>query len=304
MAEDVAVASSATPSTATPSSTPSASSAPASASATPAPTAAPVAPSTPAEPGPIPYARFKEVNDQLKAARDYQQKYGWATQFEQDPYTFVDAWMDQLAGHPQYGPQLIAKMARTLQSRRGQSAPANEEPAPDVPIVDATGQVTGHTYSAKQLKAWREWDWQQKQGALDQRLQPLEQMRQALEQRDQIALLQQHAEQTAVQTLTELRQDPYFAQHEGKVKQALMDHPEWGDDVKGAYLHVLRTEVFPGIGQQAEAKVLDSLKTQAAGGTPNPGMGATRSTPKFNDFGEALRYYAEHPDEARAMANR
>lgn len=304
MAEDVAVASSATPSTGTPNATPNASSTPAPASATPASGSTPSAASTPAEPGPIPYGRFKEVNDQLKAAREFQQKYGWATQFERDPYGFVENWMDQLAEHQQYGPQLLGKVARMLQARRGQTAVTADEPPPDVPIVDGNGQVTGHTYSATRLKQWREWDWTQRQSALDQRIQPLEQMRTALEQQAQVIEIQRQADEGARATLTDLRQDPYFTQYEPKVKQALIDHPEWGDDVKGAYLHVLRTEVFPGIGQQAESRVLDSLKTQAAGGTPNPGMGATRQAPKFKDFGDALRYYAEHPDEARAMANR
>ena len=312
MAEDVAVASSATPSPATPSTAPSASSTPASASATPTSgPSTPVASSTPAEPGPIPYARFKEVNDQLKAARDYQQKYGWATQFEQDPYTFVDNWVDQLASHPQYGPQIIGKMARMLQARRGQSTAAPQEPQPDVPLTDAAGNPTGqYTYSAKQLAAWRDWDWQQKSQQLDQRIAPLEQLQQRVEQQQAIAQIAQQSDASARQTLAELRQDPYFKQYEADVKQALMEHEEWGDNVHRAYHHVLQTKVFPTIGTTAQQRVLDTLQTQAAGATPNPGMTAPTQQPQFRkkdgspDFGAALEYYAAHPEEAERMARR
>lgn len=301
---DVPAASSAAPNTATPSPAP-ASPSPAPASSAPASTPeGSAAPATPTEPGPIPYSRFKEVNDQLKAARDYQQKYGWATQFEQDPYTFVENWVDQLANHPQYGPQIVGKMARMLGSRRGQTA-ANEEPQPDVPIVDGAGNVTGQTYSAAQLKKWRDWDWSQRQATLDQRLGPLEQQVQQAQAREAYAQLAAQSEESARTTLSELRQDPYFSQYEGQVKQALVEHPEWGDDVYRAYHHVQRTVIFPQIGQTAEARVLANLHTQAAASTPNPGSAAT-ATPKFKDFGEALRYYGDpaHKAEAEAMAKR
>jgi hypothetical protein len=42
----------------------------------------------------------------------------------------------------------------------------------------------------------------------------------------------------------------------------------------------------------------------AEGGTVSPAQSAPTQTPKFKDFGEALRYFSEHPDEAAVMAKR
>jgi hypothetical protein len=233
---------------------------------------------------------------------EYRQKYGWADQFQQNPYQFVENWIDQLAEHPQYSPQILAKAARMLQSRRG-AAQTSEEPAPDVPIVDAHGNVTGQTYSAKQLKAWREWDWAQKQAGLEQRLQPLEQMRTVMEQRAAYAQVQQQSDEYARTTLQELRQDPHFKEHEAKVKQALIDHPEWGDNVHRAYHHVLQTDVFPTISRSAETKVLADLKTQAAGGSIRPD-GAGTATPDFKKMKpeDVMRFMHDHPDIAEQYA--
>lgn len=287
-------------------------SAPASATATPVDTSSAV--STPAATGEPPRERWEDIltNTRTKTRSDveaeYRQKYGWADQFHSDPYTFVDSWVDQLAAHPQYQAQILAKAARLLNARRGAQAPQasqpTEEPKPNVPIVDGHGNVTGYTYSADQLKVWRDWDWKQKQSALDERIQPLEQMRTAIEHQAQQAVAQQQADEQARTTLTELRQDPHFKQHEAKVKAALMAHPEWGDNIHRAYHHVLQTDVFPTISRTAESNVLGQLKTQAAGGTVNPGQSAPTQTPKFKDFGDALRYFSEHPDEAAAMAKR
>ncbi len=268
--------------------------------------------STPAASGEPPRERWDDIlsNTRTKTRSEveaeYRQKYGWADQFQSDPYSFVDTWVDQLAAHPQYQAQIYAKAARMLQSRRGAAQPQQvaEEPQPDVPIVDGHGNVTGQTYSAKQLKQWRDWDWAQKQSTLDQRLQPLEEMRTTLEQHAVQQQVQQQADRHATETLTELRRDPHFKAHESKVKKALMDHPEWGDNVHRAYHHVLQTDILPSFTRNAESNVLGQLKTQAAGGTVNPGQNAPTQAPKFKDFGDALRYFSEHPDEAAVMAKR
>lgn len=282
-----------------------ASSTPASATATPA--GSPPAAATPApEYGPVPYERFKSVNDQLKTAREFQEQHGWAAQFRTDPYTFVDSWVDQLAQHPEYSPKILAKAARLLQSRRGTTPAApTEEPAPDIPITDAHGNPTGQfTYSANQLKQWRAWDWAQKETAFSERLAPLEQRASREAQREQVAQIERQSQDHARTTLTELRQSPHFTQHEPAIKQALINHPEWGADVHRAYAHVLTTTVIPGLTQREQAKVLDHLKTQAAGASVHPGSASASGPPKFKSFGDAARYYADHPDEAGAMAER
>lgn len=302
-----AAAASAAPST--PSSAPSAPSTPASATATPSATT-PSA-SAPDTKGPIPFDRheailrgaYTERDAAQKALQEHQQKYGWADQFYQNPYGFVENWLDQLVGMPQFEQQVLAKAARMLQSRRGHAA-ATEEPQPDVPIVDGNGTVTGQTYSAAQLKKWREWDWQQKQAGLDQRLQPLEQMQKSLEQREVMAAIQHQSDQHATATLTKMRQQPWFKEHEAAIKQYFAANEHYGDNLAAATLDYFNEQVLPTIGRNAETKVLETLTTQAAGGTVSPSQSSATQKPKFKDFGEALRYYTDHPDEAAAMAQR
>ena len=280
---------------------------PASATPTPAGTTTPVQDPQ----GPIPFDRHKEILESTRGKTrtevetEYRQKYGWADEYQRDPWTFMQQRLDAMANHPQYAPHVLSYYARALQARRGLNGPRAgtgqaqvEEPKPDVPIVDAQGQVTGYTYSDKALKAMRQYDRAQLDSQVAQKLQPLEQLAQQWQQAQQ----QAQVDRQASQTLTELRQQPHFTEHEAAIKQALIDHEDWGDNVHRAYLHVLQTKVLPTLSQTEQAKVLTSLQTQANGGSVNPGQRAPSQTPKFKSFSDAAEYYAAHPDEAAAMA--
>lgn len=243
-----------------------------------------------------------------KERDELQKKYErlqWAEQFHSDPYTFVDSWMDQLAGHPQYGQRLLAKAARMLQARRGTQPQTVEEPQPDVPIVDGNNNVTGHTYSAAQLKKWREWDWAQKQSTFDQRIAPLEQMKQTLEQQQVQAAIRQQSNQHAASTLEKMRQQSWFTEHEAAIKQHFAAHDEYGDNLQAAALDYFNEHVLPTYGQKAESKVLADLKTQANGAAIRPD-GAGSGLPDFKKMKpeEVMRFMHEHPDIAATFANR
>lgn len=293
--------SSSAPSTATPASPTAGSSTPASASATPATPATPsAAPSTEQQ---IPYARFKEVNDQLKSLKEYREQYGWAETFQTNPYPYLEQWLDQAAGHPEMGPKLLAKAARMLQSRRGQ-ATATEEPAPDVPIMDGAGNVVSQTYSAQQLKKWQEWSWQQREAALQERLSPLEQMKTALETRERQAQIDAHSQQHATSTLGALRKSEVFAKHEPQFKQFFAEHEEYGDNVHAAWWDYYQGSIAPTLAQTEQAKVLDHLQTQANGATVHPSGSQVSGPPKFKSFKEASEYFEKHPEEAARMAQR
>ena len=213
----------------------------------------------------------------------------WAEQFHSDPYTFVDSWLDQLAGHPQYQQQIYAKAARMLQSRRG-SQPAQTE-LPDVPIMDANGQVVGKL--SDHLKA-----------ALDARLQPLESKAAEREQREALAEISRQSDEHARTTLDKMRKTSWFSEHEAAIKKHFAEHEEYGDNLQAAAMDYFNDHVLPTYGQQAESRVLANLKQQAAGATVTPGGSGSAAPPKFKDFKEAMAYYAQHPDEAEAMARR
>lgn len=261
--------------------------------------------------GPVPYARFAEVNTKAKEAAAWREKYGWAEQFQTDPYTFVDSWMDQLAEHPEHKSKILAKAARMLQSRRGQQpTQATEEPQADIPVMDGNGNVVNQTYSATQLRKWQEWNYGQQQSALAERLAPLEQTHKELQKAREKAQLEAQATQQSTERLTTLRQDPYFKEHEPKVKAALLAHPEWGDDVQTAYAYVLTTEVIPTLKKTEQTTVLAHLKTQAAGSTVSPSNQTATQKPKFigkdgrPNFGKAYEYFLAHPEEEAEVANR
>lgn len=303
-----AAGSSPAPSTAA-SSTPAAP--PASATATPATATSATPDASSVQSGEPPKERWDSILSNARAKTraeveaEYKTKYGKYDQFETDPWGAVQAWLDQASQHSLYSDHVTNYAAKLLNSRRGKNQPqAAEEPQPDVPIFNGQGQQTGATYSAERMKQWREWDWQQKQAELSQRLQPLEEMRSNLERQAQLAQAQQEAESWGRSTLESLRQNPVFKEHEAKVKQALIDHEEWGDNVHAAFNHVLTTEILPKLSQTEQQKVVDSLEKKATGATVNPGSTAVSQAPKFKTMGEALRYFHEHQDEAKAVAER
>ena len=257
--------------------------------------------------GPIPFdvhhtalenARMKARGD---VEREFRERYGWADQFQQDPYPFVEAWVDQLAQHRELGPKMLAKAARLLQSRRGTQAPAAaERPKADVPVVDAQGNLTGYVYSDKQQDALDEWRWAQREASIFERLAPLEQRNAKETKREEIAEAEKKSVSNAVTTLTRMRQSVRFKENEHAFKAFFHEHEEYVDDVQQAWADYLDTVVLP----REQTKVLDHLKTQAAGASVHPGPASASGPPKFKSFGEAARYYAEHAEEAEAMAER
>jgi hypothetical protein len=294
----------------TPSSTPAAATSPSSgsgagdgSSATPTPTATA---GTPAQPsggsGEPPRERWNDILDNARrkarqeTQAEYQERYG---RFEQDPWGAVQDWLDQASQHSVYGP-LVNQWTT---QRVAKSQPAAEEPQADIPVVDAQGNITSHTYSDKQLRKWQKWNQAQSQQELDQRLGSIEQQQQAWQQREQQAQIMQQAHNHVSQTLGGLRQQPYFKEHEADIREALAAHEEWGDNVHAAYNYVLTNKILPTLSQAEQRAVVDSINQKATGASISP-RGTATGKPKFRNFKEAAAYYEAHPEEAGAMAQR
>ena len=152
-------------------------------------------------------------------------------------------------------------------------------------------QAGQHSLYAPQVQQW------------DERLAPLEQFRDYQAQLGAFQQANAQAQQQASQTLGQLRQQPYFKDHEPAIRQALAEHEEWGDNVHAAYNHVLVTQILPSLSQAEQQSVIDTLTTKATGTTVAPG-GHAPGRPHFKSFGEAAEYAASHPEWAQAMANR
>ncbi len=267
----------------------------------PSPSAAPGAPGTPAAPNEPPKERWETI---LKNARDktrsevdaeYRQRYGRYDQFENDPWGAIQGWLQQAQGHSLYGP-LVKSWA---QQQFEQTQQRTAEPEADVPVYDANGHVTNKVFSDKQLRAWQQWNQQAQQAELEQRLSPLEQQAERATQREQ----QMKAHYDASQTLTKMREMPYFKEHEGDIREALDAHPEYGDNIHAAYVDVMVSKILPQLGQSEQQKVIDQIQNKQTGATVSP-TGVAPARPAFKNFREAAEYYAAHPEEAKAMSER
>lgn len=244
-------------------------------------------------------ARTKAAQEARQAAEsEFNQRFQPYKDFETDPWTAVQQWLEKAERHSVFGPMV----KQHYQSRQQQAHP-QAEPQPDVPIVDGNGQVTGKTYSAERLNEWQQWHHQQNQAALDARLSPLEARAKADAEREQVRQLNERSAQWAAQTMTELRKQPYFKENEQKIGQALLDHKEFGSNIHQAYNYILATEILPNLSAREAQSVINSLQDAGNATTVAPGT-TTAGKPKFKSYGEAAEYYSKHPDEAAAMAGR
>jgi hypothetical protein len=233
-----------------------------------------------------------------EANTQWEQRFQPYQDFERDPWSAIETWLGNAEKHSLYRDKV-----KEWVGKRGQPAPVPQEPAPDVPIVDGNGNITGKTYSAERLKEWQRWNEAQFQAKFEERFSPLEQRERERQEQAREQQLWDRATSNAKETLTELRQLPYFKEHEAAVKQALMDNPKWGSNVHQAFNHVMMTQILPTLSQAEQRSAIQQLQNAGAASTVAPNS-TTVGTPKFKSFGTAAQYYAEHPEEAAAMAGR
>lgn len=231
---------------------------------------------------------------------EYQQRFEPYKQFEEDPWGAVQNWLERASSHSHYGPILQDYFSKRGQARQAQ---APQEPKPDVPIVNEQGQVTSYTYSADALKQWREWNNSTLQQQFDEKFRPIEQREAQRQQRETVQEIRQEADRMADTTLGELRQVPHFKENEALVRQAMVDHPEWGANPHRAFNYVLQTHVLPNLSRAEQGRTIEALTGKGSGNTIAPGS-TVNATPKFKNFGEAARYFEAHPEEAAAQAGR
>lgn len=312
--------------TAAPASTPTATASPAvntetTGSAAPATqaTAAPITDST----GEPPKERWADIlENQRKTAREdalkeWRQQHGWAEsvnreqlqqmsewygRYQGDPGAFLETAYQEALQHPVHGATVKSRIGKMLASMRAAQTP-EPEIEPDIPVMNDQGQIVSRTYSADAMKKIVA---QAVQAAIGKEVDPL---KQDFQSRQESAKEQQHRE--------------YIASESARIKASVMGRPlaekHWpaiqakarelvqandklsaGEAVLGAYLEV----VGPLLSQSAQADVLSDLQKKATAQTVNPGSPAGTAKPKFKNFEDAATYYAQHPEEAEAMANR
>lgn len=253
------------------------------------------------EPGPIPYQRFKDVNEKAGKYEKELEALGWAkgvdprlaqsaiqllTRAQGNPLAFTEE-LEALRDHPQFGPQLRSWAARTLGFRNQprQDAPVAESmPEPDLVFEDGR-----KAYSAEQLAKRDQFLLTQWESKIDEKVAPLANKSAATEKyvADQVyAGIKAKADSDAKTELDSLRtQYPQFKDHEADIKALMIADSSL--TLKQAWAQVFVDKVGPQLaGQQAAA-----VRQKVSAGSANPSRpsGAPPSAPR--DFEEALRQH-------------
>lgn len=266
-------------------------------------TTTPTATTPPAEPGPVPYSRFDEVNRRMKdaeaAARTVRERLGDLVDVDpgelrqsrqlfaalrNDPSGTLGHMVLALQNDPEQGPKVASALGRLLSGfkRQGGGEAAEEaEPQPDLQADNGTP-----LYSAPQLRKWQAWQQKQTEAAFQRRLGPLENLHQRLTQAEQTARANQQADSMASQMVAEARTWDGFKDHEPDIIAALDANPKWG--LERAYIEVMRTKVLPSYQAKAQADAVAKLTTTAAASTGSPSSGSGSAPVKTDSFEEAL----------------
>ena len=302
-----AAGSSPAPSTAATDTGSTAASTPAPASGAPASTPEATAAPQSTEPGPIPYTRFKEVNDQLAELR-------WAKgvdrsaietadrigrQYQTDRIGYLRSIIAESLADQELAPLLRSEAARVLAGARG-TVPA-PEPAiePDIPVYDAQGQLVAQTFSADRVQQIVQ---RAIQDAIGKEVNPIKQTFAQQQAQAKAAADRQQMETTINAIYDRASTLPLFKDHDKEIAEAMGEftnaHPS--EQVYLAWAKV----VLPKLDQSSQAKLLGHLQTQAAGASVAPNASTSTAPPKFRNFREAAEYYEAHPEQAEAMAQR
>jgi len=244
------------------------------------------------DPGPVPYARFKEVNESAKRYEEQLKQYGWIKpEHHQELQRFyqrvtsenpLEAYLDELgqlvAARPAFAGPLKSWAARTLGTRQqAQIDDPDPEPQPDIPLEDGRS-----VYSAVQLQkreAWLERKWESK---VDAKLQPLQQSFSKREAADIQARIDADAKVYGIQTVAEMRTKPHFTELEGDIKQRML--ADGNLSLREAYAQSFVEKVIPQLAAGKAATL--QQKVGASSANPSRPSGAVAAPPK--DFKEAL----------------
>jgi hypothetical protein len=259
-------------------------------------TAAPVETTTTTEPGPIPYPRFKEVNDKWTTASKELETLGWAkgvnpqlaqsaiqllTRAQSNPLAFTEE-LETLRDHPVLGPQLRSWAARTL-GFRNQPRPeaVEQEPQPDIEYEDGR-----KAYSAQRQHEREQWLLKQWESKIDERIAPLakrgEQVDQIVADREYQAI-KAHAEVSAKSAIDTLKQQyPQFDEHKADVAEAMEKNPSF--TLAQAWAQVFVQKVGPKLASGQAAAV----KAKVNAGSANPSRPSGALPEPAKDFREEL----------------
>ena len=243
---------------------------------------------TPIE-GPVPYARFKEINESKKQLEESLNRLKWAETVDRTEYE-AGARIGQMYRQDRAGffrqvlaeagadPQVRSELARALGTRAQPVAQVEAPIEPDIPVMDDQGRVVSQAFSADRVKQYVT---RAVAEALQREVSPLRQTVESVEAERQALAQRQQVETSATAAYTTATAWPHFKTHEAAIATAFQAHPEW--TLQGAYIAV----VVPKLQAQEQAATLDDLTTKAAARTVNPSAASVATTQRPRSLTDA-----------------
>lgn len=244
------------------------------------------------EPGPVPYGRFREVNESAQLSKRELEQLAWAkgiqrehgehlaafyNRVRENPLSLLEHEVNDLLSNPQTAAQVRSWAARTLGTRMAGNAGSlpqdTGEPQPDIELQDGS-----LTYSAAQLQARDAWRDAQMDSRIDQRIKPIQQFT----EKQVAAQIKEQATRDATAQVTALKANPHFETHKGDVRELMLKNDRLS--LEQAWAQVFIEKVIPKLSATSAA----GLQQKVSAGSANPARpsGAAAGPPK--DFHEAL----------------
>lgn len=240
-------------------------------------------------PGPIPFAAHKTAleNARVKAREavqaEFDQQYGWAKQgspellqqgielgrlFTQDRAGFVRQVMQEALTDPSMAPLIRSEAARVL-GQRVAPQPPPPDLSPDIPVMDAHGQVVAQTFSADRVQQIVQ---QAVAQALEREVAPLKQDYQTRQQAEQARQMQEAVQTASRDIYTEAVETlPGFKEHEAAIAkrfEALPVSLPADRALRQAWKDVVGHTLAPM--DRVKADTLKELQTKAAASAATP----------------------------------
>lgn len=255
-------------------------------------------PAVEAPKGPIPFDVHKTALDNARKKEaerltaEFQSQYGWAQQldrpsveaamslgqrYQSDKPGFIREVLAEALQDATLAPLIRSEAARALSSGRGQPAAQEPDLSPDIPVMDANGQIVAQTFSAQKVQ-------QIVERAIAQAVKPLQQDFQTRQQREQAAKQEQEISTAATDIYTEaLDVLPGFKDHQDAIQKVFLTIP--GDPAKA--LRQAWKQVVGGTlsnADQVRAEQLKALQTKAASSVPNPAAASSAPAQRPRSF--------------------
>lgn len=234
--------------------------------------------------GPVPYQRFKEINEKYGTTSKELEALAWAKEIpeaerqafaefsravRQNPLAMLNE-VDALLANPLTAPAVRSWAARTLGTRTASRPTETVEdtgPEPDLQFEDGR-----KAYSAEQQLKREQWLLSQ----VDQKITPLAERQNRTEAEKQIAAIRAKATVDAKTEIDSLKaQYPQFEEHRKDVAAVMEANPTF--TLKQAWAEVFVRDVGPKLAGQHAATV--TKKVQAGSANPARPSGAATTVP-------------------------